>query len=465
MTQPPGDPIAPAPPPSPTAPPRSDSNFVPPPRYRPETGCAASADHRGDPLFATAPPAERWLLIELNAPWPRNALTALRRSPSNTRTPQANLPRTAPDASPLQADLGSSTTDLRTPEADPRRTAPDAGPPQADLGIPTADGRTPQHELRRTDPASRTTPQAAPTNSPDTLPTEIAQLCAQLRCRPVLIRRHGRSPAGTPRRWFLVDSRPGHESIRTGELPTDEHLLAVLSGADPGTLTTDPIYLVCTHGRHDACCAVRGRPAAAALTAAYPDRTWECSHIGGDRFAANLVFLPHSLFYGHVPADQAVAIAQSYNEGTITPTYYRGSGAHPPPVQAAQHFARTTGQSLAVNALHPTSITQPAPNHWSVTLSTSDNDGPTPDPTPAHRPADPESGTAAGSPAGNSARAGPTAGESASPDVPSPSPSITVEVRADLITVDGQMTCAAQPPGQVRQFTLTAPISTPPDGP
>nr|WP_238357098.1 sucrase ferredoxin [Kribbella italica] len=294
----------------------------------------------------------------------------------------------------------------------------------AALHDPAPEPHASQADLTRTTPPTNsaddlpTQQTAAPANPADDLPAEIAQLCARLRCRPVLIRRHGRTPAGTPRRWFLVDSRPGRESIRTGELPTDEHLLAVLSGADPGTLTTDPIYLVCTHGRHDACCAVRGRPAAAALTAAYPDRTWECSHIGGDRFAANLVFLPHSLFYGHVPTDQAVALAQSYNEGTITPTYYRGSGAHPPPVQAAQHFARTADPSLSINALHPKSITQPPPNHWSITLSTPDS-----------------------------------------------SRIITVEVRADMITVDGQMTCAAQPPGQVRQFTLVAPISTQPAGP
>ncbi|GAA1538067.1 hypothetical protein GCM10009741_46010 [Kribbella lupini] len=409
MTQPPGDPVASAPPPSPTAPPRSDSNFVPPPRYRPETGCAASADNRGDPLFASAPPAERWLLIEANTPWPRIALTALHRSTPNPSTPQAALNHPTPAAPTPPADLGSSTSATHTPQADPSRPAA----------------------------------QAAPSTAADTLPTEIAQLCAQLRCRPVLIRRHGRSPADTPRRWFLVDSRPGHESIRTGELPTDEHLLAVLSGKDPGTLTTDPIYLVCTHGRHDACCAVRGRPAAAALTAAYPDRTWECSHIGGDRFAANLVFLPHSLFYGHVPADQAVPLAESYNQGTITPTYYRGSGAHPPPVQAAQHFARTTGHSLAINALHPLVITQPTPNHWSVTLSTRDsapNDSTTP--------------------AGDSASGDPARGDSAPPHAPIHSRTITVEVRAEMVTVDGQMTCAAKPPGQVRHFTLAAPINS-----
>ncbi|MDX6264443.1 MAG: hypothetical protein QOH84_6131, partial [Kribbellaceae bacterium] len=95
---------------------------------------------------------------------------------------------------------------------------------------------------------------------------EVGRLCAAAGIRPVLIRRHGRQDRSTTRRWALVDSRPGQESVRWGELPTDDHLLNVLAGRDPGTPSADPIYLICTHGRHDACCAIRGRPAAAALS-------------------------------------------------------------------------------------------------------------------------------------------------------------------------------------------------------
>ncbi|MEV8377208.1 sucrase ferredoxin [Kribbella sp. NPDC056861] len=145
-------------------------------------------------------------------------------------------------------------------------------------------------------------------------------------------------------------------------------MLKVLDGTDPGTPSTDPIYLICAHGRHDACCAMRGRPAAAALSAAFPERTWECSHIGGDRFAANLVFLPHSIFYGHVPTEEAVSLATTYNEGFVVPKYLRGSGAHPAPVQAAQHFAREAGASLAVDALLPTAVLRPTANTWRVHL-------------------------------------------------------------------------------------------------
>jgi hypothetical protein len=211
----------------------------------------------------------------------------------------------------------------------------------------------------------------------------------------------------------MVDSRPGQESIRWGELSADEQLLDVLAGRVAGEPSSEPVYLVCTHGRHDACCAVHGRPAAAALAAAYPDRTWECSHVGGDRFAANVVLLPHSLFYGHVQQSQAVDLVNQYDEGVVVPEYYRGSGAFPAPVQAAQHFARAAGHSRSVTALRPLSVRQSAPTRWQITLAGPDNQ------------------------------------------------SLAVEVAAHTITIDARMTCAAHPPGHVRQYTLESPLAHP----
>ncbi len=294
-------------------------------RYRAETGCAALADRRGDSLVATAPPAERWLLIESRAAWPRNALTSLQHSSAG---------------------------------------------PAGDLG------------------------------------TEVARRCVQLGYRPVLIRRFGRIDRSAPRRWGLIDCRPGRESVRWGELPSDEHLLEVLGGADPGEISPEPVYLVCTHGRHDACCAVRGRPLASALAAAYPERTWECSHIGGDRFAANVVVLPHGLFYGHVAASRAVELAKQYDEGLVVRDLLRGSGAFVPPVQAAQHYARAAGHSLVVDDLVPRAVRQLAGNHWQVDLALSGGGV------------------------------------------------VTVEVSAHLDTVDANLTCAGAAPATVRRFQL-----------
>ena len=82
---------------------------------------------------------------------------------------------------------------------------------------------------------------------------------------------------------------------------------ALGAGRSPGlTPHAGPGLRVCTHGRHDTCCAERGRPVAAALAAAHPELTWEVSHIGGDRFAANALVLPHGLYYGRLDADSVV---------------------------------------------------------------------------------------------------------------------------------------------------------------
>jgi hypothetical protein len=195
-------------------------------------------------------------------------------------------------------------------------------------------------------------------------------------------------------------------------LPADEHLLRVLDGEDQGSVSTEPVYLVCTHGRHDACCAVRGRPVAAALASAYPERTWECSHIGGDRFAANVVVLPHGLFYGHVPPTRALELARQYDEGAVVPDLLRGSGTFAPPVQAAQHFARAAGQSLAVGNLLPRQVQALSDDRWRILLASTN--GP-----------------------------------------------ITVEVSAHLDTVDARLTCAGPAPTQVRTFNLHTLTATP----
>ena len=107
-------------------------------------------------------------------------------------------------------------------------------------------------------------------------------------------------PAGAP-----ADARPGAEAIWWGTFDDDEEL----SGLDPlapgGAPTTRPTFLVCTHGRRDACCAGRGWPVAVSLTERFPEQTWQCSHVGGDRFAGNVVILPHGLYYGRVTPENA----------------------------------------------------------------------------------------------------------------------------------------------------------------
>ncbi len=100
--------------------------------------------------------------------------------------------------------------------------------------------------------------------------------------------------------------------------------------------------LVCTHGRHDVCCAVRGRPVAAALAAAATGwDVWECSHVGGDRFAANVLLVPSGELFGSL--DEATAVvggrARSTTAASTWPTTGGGTAGRLVE-QAAEHHLR-----------------------------------------------------------------------------------------------------------------------------
>jgi hypothetical protein len=102
-----------------------------------------------------------------------------------------------------------------------------------------------------------------------------------------------------------------------------------------------PLFAVCTHGRRDPCCAERGRPLVERLAASFPDLTWESTHVGGDRFAGNLVAFPHGLYHGRVEPDEGPEIARGYGEGRIARLdRYRGRSSDPFHVQAAEHVLR-----------------------------------------------------------------------------------------------------------------------------
>jgi hypothetical protein len=154
--------------------------------------------------------------------------------------------------------------------------------------------------------------------------------------RILLVRRPGRIDRRGPRRWLLagLDS----ETV-TGPWRDDSDLVAAadaLTGASlPAIVSPQPVILVCTHGVHDVCCALRGRPVASALASRWPELVWECSHIGGDRFAPNVVLLPDGFYYGNLDPDSAVATVEAHLAGVVLTGRLRGMARFLPPVQAA----------------------------------------------------------------------------------------------------------------------------------
>lgn len=153
------------------------------------------------------------------------------------------------------------------------------------------------------------------------------------------IRRPGRSPRRAHRRWATVDTRDETTGLRWGEFTDPAELLELPLDGSLGEPDPAPLYLVCTHGKHDPCCAQRGRPAATALAAVRPGRVWQASHLGGCRFAPSVLVLPLGLMYGRVfpaAADEFVAAAEA---GEVVGSLLRGRVGVPPAAQAAIGFA------------------------------------------------------------------------------------------------------------------------------
>jgi Sucrase/ferredoxin-like len=183
---------------------------------------------------------------------------------------------------------------------------------------------------------------------PQPMGLELQRRCRAAGVRPLLIRRaSSNASAADGLACFAIRSGPGPPWIERTRLAKvtdtlDLDLPALGRGVRPGFEPVDgPLFLVCTHGRRDVCCAERGRPLAQALAAAVSDRTWESSHVGGDRFAGNIVAFPHGLYLGRVRPHEAAEMAGAYAEGRIPLQHLRGRSCYPMPVQAAEHALRT----------------------------------------------------------------------------------------------------------------------------
>lgn len=170
-------------------------------------------------------------------------------------------------------------------------------------------------------------------------------------------------PHATPgvRLVHVRPGRPGGEPARAHRIVVDDlhHVVAatesIATGHGPDDAWTpdeDPYILVCTNGRHDACCAVQGRPLVRHLrTSPWAPYVWECSHIGGDRFAGNLLILPDSLYFGRCTPAAGEQVLAAFAEGRLHLEHFRGRSTLTLVEQAAEHFARTELGLDAIDAV------------------------------------------------------------------------------------------------------------------
>ena len=121
---------------------------------------------------------------------------------------------------------------------------------------------------------------------------------------------------------------------------------ALVRDSTLGATIDGPWYFVCTNGRRDLCCARFGLPAYGRLRELVGERAWQTTHLGGHRFAPNVLVLPQGMLYGRVTPDDMEAFVAQVEAGGLPAGKLRGRACYPKPVQAAEGFAGRAGLRL-----------------------------------------------------------------------------------------------------------------------
>jgi hypothetical protein len=166
---------------------------------------------------------------------------------------------------------------------------------------------------------------------------------------------------------FVARTTETERSLRRLELDRYDDLLG-LELAGLGDAVDHPLLLVCTHGKHDRCCAKYGRPLYDAVREQVDDEwVWQSTHVGGDRFAGNLVSLPDGVYYGRVEPAGAWAVLESALVGDVHLPHYRGRCCHSFPVQAAERAVREATGALGVADVRLVR-SEPGASGWRIAL-------------------------------------------------------------------------------------------------
>jgi hypothetical protein len=148
---------------------------------------------------------------------------------------------------------------------------------------------------------------------------------------------------------FVARTTATDRELRRLELERYDDLLG-LDLRTAGVSVEHPLFLVCTHGKHDRCCAKFGRPLYDAVREQVDKAwAWQSSHIGGDRFAGNLVALPDGVYSGRVEPSEAWAVVEAALQGQVYLPCYRGRSCYGFVAQAAELAVREATGLLGVD--------------------------------------------------------------------------------------------------------------------
>lgn len=193
--------------------------------------------------------------------------------------------------------------------------------------------------------------------------------------RLLLVKRRSKRSANRPLFFAarISDSQPGlyafelesHADLLDLDLPA----LAAGSASYTAQISREPLYLVCTNGRRDPCCAANGTAVFDTISRLPDLQVWQTSHVGGHRFAANMIYLPDGLFFGRLDSLSAAEVVAGLQRGELFLDHFRGRACYAKPVQAAEYYLHRQTGLLGSRAFHLLTAEQTSQQQWRVTFA------------------------------------------------------------------------------------------------
>ena len=201
--------------------------------------------------------------------------------------------------------------------------------------------------------------------SESSLPAELAgfeRICKDAGGKALLIRQVGAHRSGSDLRRIYISGGPLEAPWLLSGVVSDPMMLlelpfSQLCDSSPPELSgfsrSEAVVLICTNGKRDVCCAVRGRPLAESAAQLAPDRVWEASHTGGHRFAPTAVVLPTGQMLAHASLADVISSIQAADEGTLSVVGPgdRGRSQLDQPAQTAESWVRANAQEYDLDTL------------------------------------------------------------------------------------------------------------------
>ncbi|MCI4671202.1 MAG: hypothetical protein MRZ79_23890 [Bacteroidia bacterium] len=186
-----------------------------------------------------------------------------------------------------------------------------------------------------------------PSEVKDHISVGLKSISSQMGSARLLLIKNQASQQESEKSLFVFHNDPQNPVVRRYTLERYEQLLRAPlknlidpKGGDP---VEKPMYLVCTNGLRDKCCSKFGFPLYRKLYQSLdnPEKyVWESSHVGGHRFAGNIVTLPNGCFYGFVEEEDIDELVSKTENNEMLASRLRGRSSIPNVAQAVELFLR-----------------------------------------------------------------------------------------------------------------------------